>query len=592
MKTLKSLIGSIFKDVVSSDNRFLFICWCMAVTLILFLSLFLNSESVSILGLAESHEFQVSFDSAVEIKQVHVLSGQVVKKGDLLLELNQENLNRQIYSLKSQYDKLSAELKLRRQISSLTNDMTRLPTGVDPLQVELISIKREIEILEKRLRDLFVFAELDGAVGTVNFKNGEKAPAFASLLTLVPLNPTYVNGYLNENLTSTVKVGQTVEVFSNGGKSVYGRIINIGSRIVPIPERLLRIQTLPAWGREVVVRIPSNNDFLVGEKVSVRKAWGLSLFSAAQAGEEATEWKLMANEIKEIHFPSSITDRFSPEISGITYLPELRKFALISDDYPDSKPMILLMSESGEVSEQMLPIFGLEEMKDIESISLDGPYMYLLSSLSPKKNSTLKTARQIFAKIKREGLNLTLESSVDFRKSLLVAMKNSSDPLLTEIEHLVSESENENLETEGHFVKNNELFIALRHPVLVANQGLILRIKSLDKVFSQKNISSSDLTIAYRFNMTLPDHRLTFVLTDIIKSESTVYVASTCQDEKCSAIWKLRDDSNVAELVYEFKEKKLEGLAISPIDKQLYGVFDNKKSKFVTIPSMLKKGSE
>lgn len=590
MKILKSFLRSIFEDVVNTNNRFLFGCWCLAVILIVFFGLFVNSESVGILGLAESHEFQVSFDSAVEIKQVHVLPGQVVKKGDLLLELSQENLNLQIRVLKSKYEKLSAELKLRQQISSLTRDMTRLPQSADPLQVELSSIKSEIDILEKRLRSLFVFAEVDGAVGAVNFKNGEKAPAFSSLLTLVPLNPTYINGYVNENLISTVKVGQMVEVFSNSGHSVYGRIINIGSRIVPIPQRLLRIPTLSAWGREVVVKIPSNNQLIVGEKVSVKKTWGLSIFSAAQAGEEELKWKNVGSGINEIGFPSSITNRFSPEISGLVFLPELRKFALIADDYPQSRPLILLMDELGEVSEQMLPVEGLQEMKDIESISMEGSYLYLLSSMSSNRKHVSKKSRQLFAKVKREGLNLFLENVVDLRKTLFSAMKKSEDPELRKIIELGTGEED--FEVEGHFVANNELFISLKHPVLIPNEGLILRIKSLHRLFEQKTLSAADISVAYRFNITLPDRQVTSVLTDIINVENTIYAATSCRAEKCSAIWKLRDDAKFPELIAEFNENKLEGIAVLPQSKKIYGVFDHKRSKFVTIPYKSLKGPE
>lgn len=592
MKTLKSFFCFLFEDVVSTNNRFLFVTWCAAVTLIIMFGFVLNSESVSILGLAESQELQVNFDSAVEIKEVHVLPGQIVKKGDLLLELNQENLKLQIHTLKSHYDKLAAELKLRRQMSSLTQDMTQLPRGTDPLQVEIGNIKHEIEILEKRMRNLFVFAEIDGAVGSVNFKNGEQAPAFASLVTLVPLNPTYVNGYVNENLRATVEIGQTVEVFSDGGKSVYGRIVNVGSRIVPIPSRLLRIQTLQAWGREVVVKIPAKNNFLVGEKVNVRKAWGLSLFSAAQAGEDLVPWKSLGYDLKKINFPDVITNQFNPEVSGLAFLPELKKFALISDDYPESRPLVLLMDEKGEVSEQMLPIEGLEEMKDIESISLDGPYMYLLSSLSVGKNNFLKKSRQLLAKIRREGLSLILEDSIDIRKILLRAMENSADADLRKIAQLVLQSKNQDLEIEGHYVKNNELFVSLKQPLLLSNLGVVLKISALEKIFQQKIISASEVSVAYKFNFILPERKVNSYLTDIINVEDTVYVASTCIDEKCSAIWKLKEGSQDAELIYEFNEKKLEGIAISPKDKQIFGVFDHKHSKFVTIPYISVKGPE
>ncbi|MGZ3770762.1 MAG: efflux RND transporter periplasmic adaptor subunit [Bdellovibrio sp.] len=580
---------SAFEAVTNANNRFLFFSWSIAVMLIFTFGFILNTESVSMLGLAESHEFQVNFDSPVTIKKIHVLPGQIVKKGDLLLELSQESLNLQIHNLKAKYEKLAAELKLRKQISSLTQQMDSLPIGADPLQVELFNTKREIEILEMRMRNLLVLAEVDGAIGSVNFKSGEKAPSFSSLVTLVPLNPTYVNAFINENLTTKVEIGQTVEVSANNGKGVYGRIVNVGSRIIPIPQRLLRIQSLQAWGREVVIKIPPSNNFLIGEKVNIRKTWGFSLFSNAQAEEEHVKWVSRDYEIKKINFPDTITDRFSPEISGLVYVPELKKFAMISDDYPDSQPQILLMDSFGDVSEQMLPIEGLDKMKDIESISLSGPYMYLLSSLSSKK-SFVSESRQQFVKIKRIGLNLQLEDSVNLREALLLAMERSNDRDIKNLFNSTFENSG-HLEIEGHFIKDNDLYVALKHPVLSPNHAAILKIKSVDKLFLQKNISDSDLSVAYKIDITMPNRKDQSFLTDIISANNTVYAASTCAAEKCSAIWKLNLNSH-ADLIYEFNEKKLEGIAISPEDNQIYGVFDHKKSKFVVVPVTSLKGPQ
>jgi|GEM_PF-1388896 len=586
MKTLKSLIRSFFEDVVGTDNRFLFAVWILALSLILGFGFVLSYEPVSIQGVAESREYQVNFDNAVEIKHIYVLPNQIVKKGDLLIELNQTDLEQQLRVLKSRYDRLSAELKLRQQISRLTSEGVVLPLSADPLQVELTDTQREMSVIENRMRNLFVFAEVDGAVGTVNFKSGEKAPAFAPLITLVPLNPTYVNGYVNENYRSSVSVGEMVEVSSAGGKSVQGRVVSVGSRIVPIPQRLLRIQSLPAWGREVVVKIPVHNDFLLGEKVSVRKNWGLSLFSTAQADESESKWAAPAQVmIEDMNIPDSITEQFRPEISGLVYLPEVRQFAMISDDYPDSRPLILLMDSAGEVSSRMIPIENLDKMKDIESISLQGPYLYIMSSLSANKKNHLDAGRQMFVKVRREGLRFTLEKKMDLRLALIKALESSRDPVLKDIAARALGTEQSDLEVEGHAVQGDALYVALKRPVLVANQGIILKIESLEQMLETGSIDPKDLSVAARFQMPFRDPEERLSISDLIIDGDSFYIATSCHEQKCSAVWRLSPQSSRAELMQELTARKLEGIAIHPGERKIYGVFDSKKKfRLVTIP--------
>ncbi|WII73168.1 HlyD family efflux transporter periplasmic adaptor subunit [Bdellovibrio sp. 22V] len=584
MKTFKSVVRSLFQDIVGTDNKLLFFSWCTAVFLVLTLGVVLSSESVSILGVAESREYQVNFSDSVEIKHVHVIPSQIVKKGDLLLELGQSDLDLQLRVLRSKYDKLIAEMKLRKQLSELARDKVYLSEGADPLQVDITDTKREIDLIENRLRNLYVFAEVDGAVGAVNFKSGEKAPAFAPLLTLLPINPSYVNGYVNENLRSTIKVGQIVEVSSSGGKTVQGRVVSVGSRIVQIPDRLLRIQTLPAWGREVTVKIPTENEFLLGERVSVQKSWGVTLFSTAQADESEKSWDA-ASVTMDIQIPMNITDQFHPEISGIVYLAELRKFALISDDYPDDRPMIMLMDENGAIQEQMLPISGLEHMEDIESISAANDNIYLLSSLSATKKEKLKRERQLFVKVARKGMQFELVEEVDLRKALLSALEKSSDPVLREIAGRSLGTKKDDLEVEAHSVKDGDLYLALKRPILIENQGLILKIKNFDRIFGKGKIAPADVSVASQFSMKLPQKNNGLYLTDLVLEGDDMFISTSCRGAKCSAVWRIPKGFETAELLQEFDVDKLEGLAMHPGRRQLYGVFDNKKSgKFVSIP--------
>ncbi len=48
-----------------------------------------------------------------------------------------------------------------------------------------------------------------------------------------------------------------------------GTVVGVGSRIVEYPVRLRKHPDLQVWGREVVIKIPENNQFILGEKVVI-----------------------------------------------------------------------------------------------------------------------------------------------------------------------------------------------------------------------------------------------------------------------------------------------------------------------------------
>ncbi len=582
MSKLSAVLKSFLHDVIGPDNKVLLFAWVVAVTVILSLGFFLGSESVVVLGVAESREYQVNFDSAVEIKQVHVQPGQIVRKGDLLVELKQSEWAARLRELKKDLHRLQAESKLRNQISRLTRDRRDLPADVDPLQVDIQETEREIALVEHRMKNLFVLAEVDGAVGAVNFKNGEKAPAFAPLITLMPINPTYVNGYINENLISNLQLNQAVEVSSQGGKSVRGVVVHIGSRIVPIPERLLRIRTLVAYGREVVVEIPAKNEFLLGEKVSVQKTWGWNLFDTAQADEKPEEAMKLNGEPQEVVVSMSFGEGFIPELSGMVYLPDLHQFAVISDDYPGKAPRILLMNERGQLQDQMHEIEGLKEMDDIESISSKGQDIYLMSSLSPTKKGKIKEARQQFAKVRRNGLQFKLVKQINLAKILLPALEKSADAELKKIAKFKHEDPEKAFEIEGHDIRGDDLYLALKGPIFERNQGTILKVKNFSTLFEKETLAPEAVSLAYRFPMSLPGKNSEMALSELKYDATGLWVASSCIHDNCSALWKINEASGKVELVQEFKTKGLEGFARFGDTQKVYGVFDQKtKSQFV-----------
>ncbi|MBX3041462.1 MAG: biotin/lipoyl-binding protein, partial [Bdellovibrionaceae bacterium] len=372
MKIVKKILQIIQEDVIGTENRYMAMAWLFCLTGLFALGLYLSSESMSFLGVADSRELQVNFEYPVEIKRIHVIPGQTVKKGDLLVELDQSELNGQIRLLRAQISKLEAELNVRRTLNHIVSNASDLKTS-DPLAVEIDDLSEELGYLENQRKNLYVFAEVDGIVGGVSFKKGEKVPAFTGLLSLSPKNPSYVEGFLHENLPTKVEVGRKVTVTPVASRTapVEGRIVSVGSRIVLMPLRLSQFPNMQVWGREVVVEIPPASGFLLGEKVQIKPhleilsrltgdRWFIEkAFAKEKKGVRAEPASLEELAPREMVSSAELAKRFHLEPSGAIYLSDLKKFLVVSDDTDKQKSAsVFLVEADGTVSDQVLTVPG------------------------------------------------------------------------------------------------------------------------------------------------------------------------------------------------------------------------------------------
>lgn len=200
-----------------------------------------------------------------------------------------------------------AELEKEREFrSSLYADLPTAKEQYSPLTDQINSLKRERELLEeryqqaiknventlnlgknpyalerKRLQAEQDFAEANakveipllaphaGVVGNLYCKEGEHIESFATLISFYEPNPSLVEGYVQEDLILHVAINDSFKIRStkDPNLTVYGKVTGLGSRIVEIPERLRKIPDLKTYGREILVSIPPNNNFLQKEQV-------------------------------------------------------------------------------------------------------------------------------------------------------------------------------------------------------------------------------------------------------------------------------------------------------------------------------------
>ncbi|MBX2996714.1 MAG: HlyD family efflux transporter periplasmic adaptor subunit [Bdellovibrionaceae bacterium] len=579
MKSIKKLITIIQEDIVGTDNRYMAMVWAACLAGVVALSFYMGSESMSFLGVADSRELQVNFESPVEIKRIHVLAGQMVKKGDLLIELNQSELNSRLRLARSQMAKLQSEMKVRQHLNSIVSNSSSVDLA-DPLAVDIEDLGQEIEYLELQKKNLYVFAEVDGIVGAVNFKKGEKVPAFTSVLTLSPANPSYVEGFVHENLQTKLEIGKTVSVvpLTRGHATLQGKIVSVGSRIILMPPRLMHFPNVQIWGREVVVEIPSQNGLLLGEKVQIKPKFELFSFPIAVAATETASAAAIAEPEmapQAMHLPSGLGRRYSFEPSGVLYLEDLKKYLIVSDDTDKKKSATLFLADrDGKVDDQVLTVAGLDKISDLESISQSGDSIYILASQGLTKKGKEKSERNLFVEIKRSGLDLSVVGQVELKPLLIKAIKAGQDKAL---QALLKSADEDDFEIESHFVDGGDLYLGFKEPFLEGDKTAIVVVKGVDALLKTKTLKSENVALwkALDFGKNQGQSQR---LSDLIKIKGRLYAATVCDDENCGAVWRLQENQGVVtpELIREFKGLKPEGLALDTKDSSLFVAFDLK----------------
>lgn len=322
--------------------------WFYAFVLILmgallFVSVkFFQGSGYSSIGLTQGNEYKLNAERSSVVKSLHVVPGQQIKAGDLLLELSSSELDIEIGKLTNRIDvlrseqiekaKLSSsdiafvraeqqieiekvnselleaegELRLNQQLTKNFTNSTDTANASDPIRVrinalrqqkkkleeatniksaaisqgdrteqellknQIVLLEKELEILNTERRNLKKFASADGVVGNVYVKSGEQIESFTPLLSINPVHPVSVTGYLVGN-KKELPVGTRVNVQSFDHKSnmTEGKIIGYGA-VVVLPEILQKSTAVKAFGREVFVEVDPRNSLASGEKVLIR----------------------------------------------------------------------------------------------------------------------------------------------------------------------------------------------------------------------------------------------------------------------------------------------------------------------------------
>jgi multidrug resistance efflux pump len=171
---------------------------------------------------------------------------------------------------------LTAEKARKLEAADLRKSNLRqeLSLGKNPYAAQIRRLEAEMEFEEgQKVLPFVVKAPAAGIVGNIEVREAEHVQSFQTLLSFYEPHSSIVRGFVHEDQTARVALGNQLQVYSlkEEGLTYEGKVVGLGSRIVEIPTRLRKLPDFKTYGREVIVEISPQNIFLQKEKVGVRR---------------------------------------------------------------------------------------------------------------------------------------------------------------------------------------------------------------------------------------------------------------------------------------------------------------------------------
>jgi membrane fusion protein (multidrug efflux system) len=173
----------------------------------------------------------ISSEMMGQLLQVHVVEGQKVNKGDLIAEIDSENLRKNIKELNTQIEYATTIYQKRARLWD-----KNIGTEVEYLQAKNTkeSLENQLETLMTQLDKSTIEAPFSGTIENVPVKSGELMQPGQPVAFLVSNNNMYIRAEVSEDFIGSFNVGDEVEVtFPSLKKTVKTKINAIGNVINP-----------------------------------------------------------------------------------------------------------------------------------------------------------------------------------------------------------------------------------------------------------------------------------------------------------------------------------------------------------------------
>lgn len=183
-----------------------------------------------------NEEVELRSEISGKITRILFREGKRVRKGDLLLKINDSELQAQLR--KSDYQIKLAEEKERRQRKQLELEAIS-QEAYDTALNELNVLKSEAELIRARIEKTEIRAPFDGYIGLKFVSEGSYISPSSEIATLINRNPVKIDFSVPEKYADEVHIGDKIVFTAQSSDSEYeGKIYAIEPRIDPATRSL------------------------------------------------------------------------------------------------------------------------------------------------------------------------------------------------------------------------------------------------------------------------------------------------------------------------------------------------------------------
>lgn len=191
-----------------------------------------------------------------QVRAIYVKKGDLVKKGQLLLKLDDAIVRQQVVAARQNTETLKTQLTFAKDVFNRRNNLWKQGIGTE---IELINAGTNVEAMEKQLKGAEesikiqleqlngsnVYSNVDGIADEVNVRVGEIFSGFIGNLPQIKIVNTSslkVVTEIPENYSRKVKVGSTIVVSLPDVNKTFNSIISLSGKTIDPNNRSFRIE--------------------------------------------------------------------------------------------------------------------------------------------------------------------------------------------------------------------------------------------------------------------------------------------------------------------------------------------------------------
>ena len=188
------------------------------------------------------------------VRAVYVKQGDVVRKGQVLLKLDDAVQRQQVVAAEQQISGLASQVEQAKSIYQRQQNLWKenigtevqvlnAKTSLDALQSQLNAAKANVELAREQLNFTNVSAEISGTVNQVNIRAGEVFTAGAQQIQIVNTGDLKVLVQVPENYLERVNVGTNLRItLPESGNKVINTKVSVASKLIDPVSRAFYIE--------------------------------------------------------------------------------------------------------------------------------------------------------------------------------------------------------------------------------------------------------------------------------------------------------------------------------------------------------------